>query len=612
MSMAMRCEPESPQTPSRAPGEVVEAGRAGVACEAVHLEGRLDVTAGQASDRGLRAENDDCMGLCLPEEPTRTLRGIAAVVADGVSSAEAGREAAELCVQNFLTDYFSTPDTWTVKHAARVVLTSLNRWLYAKSHASKDAHRGYVSTLSALVVKSRTAHLFHVGDSRIQRLRGGRLEPLTRDHTARISEQESLLARAMGMDAHLEVDYRELEVLPGDCFLLSTDGLHGWLPETELQDLLVAGLGAGRGCEKLCLELIGRAKEHGSDDNLTCQILRVDAVGPADRDEVVRELTQLPFPPPLAPGMRLDGYRVERELHASARSQIHLVIDEQTGERLAMKTPSVNYDDDPAYIERFVMESWIGRRIRHPNVVRVGERTRPPTCLYYVMEYVEGPTLAAWYAAHPEATVREKVALVEQIAAGLRAFERLEMVHQDVKPENVLVDGEGRVRIVDFGSCWVAGIQEIAAPIARDVALGTASYSAPETRWGETAGVRSDLFALGVVAYELLTGKHPYGEALERCRSPRDFSRLEYAPSYHHDPMVPVWIDGALRRAVSLSVGRRYEALSEFVHDLRHPNARFLREGHRPLVERDPVRFWQGVAGLLAVALGVALWAAAR
>ena len=106
-----------------------ERGSPGVAFSPVHLEGRLDLSAGQASEAGRRPINDDCTGLRIPEEPARTFKGVAAVVADGVSSAEAGREAAEVCVQNFLSDYYSTPDSWTVKHAATVVLTALNRWL---------------------------------------------------------------------------------------------------------------------------------------------------------------------------------------------------------------------------------------------------------------------------------------------------------------------------------------------------------------------------------------------------------------------------------------------------------------------------------------------------
>lgn len=593
---------------SRSPDSPLSGSRSGVASSAVHLEGRLDLTAGQASDRGLRTANEDCMGLRIPDASTRTFKGIAAVIADGVSSAEAGREAAEVCVQSFLSDYFATPDSWTVKHAAQVVLTAMNRWLYARSQGPHEAHRGYVSTFSALVIKSRTAYLFHVGDSRIYRLRAGVFLQLTRDHATQINEKERFLTRAMGMDVDLEVDYREVEVRAGDCFFLSTDGIHDWLDDREICARLSAGIDGSDSYEALCLRIIEDAKRAGSDDNLTCQLIRVDAVETAERDEMVRELTQLPFPPPLESGMRLDGFLVEREIHASARSQIYIVLDEASGQRLVMKTPSVNFEDDPAYIERFIMESWVGGRIDDPNVVRVISHPRRPSHLYYLTEYIEGPTLTEWRTSRSEVEIRDVVDLVRQLASGLRAFERQEMIHQDLKPDNVLVDSEGRARIIDFGSCWVAGIQEIAAPIARDVALGTASYSAPETRWGETAGTRSDLFSLGTVAYELLTGKLPYGEAIENCRAPSDFEALTYTPSYHHNPMIPVWIDGALRRAVELPVHRRYETFSEFVYELQHPNMRFMKDGHRPLIERDPVRFWRGVAAVLLGLEIATLW----
>ncbi|HEB88998.1 MAG TPA: bifunctional protein-serine/threonine kinase/phosphatase [Deltaproteobacteria bacterium] len=580
----------------------------GVGSSPVHLEGHLDLTAGQATDRGLRAANEDCMGLRIPEGPTRTLKGVAAVIADGVSSAEAGREAAEVCVQSFLSDYYGTPDSWTVKHSAQVVLTALNRWLYAKSHGTHEAHRGYVSTFSAVVFKSRTAHLFHVGDTRIHRLRGDRIELLTRDHSTRISDRDCYLARAMGMDAHLEVDYQEIEILPGDCFISTTDGIHDWIGTEEIAETVQEGLASGQPFEEICAAVAGRAKRAGSDDNLTCQLVRIDAVEPAETDELVRALTRLPFPPPLTVGDRIDGYRIERELHASPRSQIHLVVDEETAQRFVMKTPSVNFEDDPAYIERFVMESWIGRRIDHPAVVRIVDGPRPPRFLYHLMEEVEGETLGEWRAARETVEIRDVVELVEQIAGGLRAFERMEMVHQDLKPDNVLVDREGRARILDFGSCWVAGIHEIAVSIERDVALGTASYSAPETRWGETAGVRSDLFSLGTLAYELLTGQLPYGEAIESCRAPKDFERLEYVPSHHWNPMIPIWIDGALRKAVSLRAGRRYETFSEFIYDLKNPNPRFLRGENRPWIERNPTRFWRIVAAVLLVLELGTLW----
>lgn len=549
------------------------------------------------------------MGLRIPEDPLLTMKGVAAVIADGVSSAEAGREASEHCVRGFLTDYFSTPESWTVKRSAQVVLTALNRWLYGRSHRLLEAHRGCVSTFTAVVIKSRTAHVLHVGDTRAYLLRDGGIEQLTRDHATAITERERYLSRAVGMDAELDVDYRTLEVRSGDVLLLTTDGIHDWLRSEELRREVERGSAARTPFEEICRSLIERAKERGSEDNLTCQLLRIDALAPAQVDELHRRLTEVPFPPPLEPGMQLDGLRVERELYASRRSQIYLVTDLESGERLAMKTPSVNFEDDPGYIERFVMESWVGRRVEHPNVVRVIERELPRSYLYYLMEYVEGPTLNEWRAARSEVAIREVAELVTQIASGLQALHRKEMFHQDLKPQNVVVGSDGHARIVDLGSCWVGGIREIEAPIERDVALGTASYAAPENRWGETAGARSDLFSLGSIAYELLTGKLPYGEAIESARTPRDCQRLTYTPSSAHDPLIPAWIDGALRTAVAIDPRQRYAEISEFVHDLKHPNRAFQERPTLSLVERHPVGFWKGLALALAVAEIATLWA---
>lgn len=273
-----------------------------------------------------------------------------------------------------------------------------------------------------------------------------------------------------------------------------------------------------------------------------------------------------------------------------------------------MKTPSVNYDDDPAYIERFVMEPWIGRRISNPHVVQIVETGAPQSFLYYLMEWIDGVTLEAWIRAHPQPQIGLALDLLEQIVDGLRALHRKETWHQDLKPANVMIDSEGTVRIVDFGSCRVEGIEEITVPIERDIALGTASHSAPEARIGQAVGKRSDLFALGSIAYELLTGHLPYGEKTESALGPEDFERLEYTPSYHHNPMIPVWLDGALKTAVQPRPNRRYRTLSEFVYDLRHPNPVFARSTPRPLIERDPVRFWQGVAALTALGWAATLW----
>src|SRR5690606_290690 len=260
--------------------------------------------------------NEDSMGLLVPASAeVLASKGVCAVLADGVSSADAGREAAETCVQSFLNDYFSTPDTWTVETSARKVLSAINRWLYSRSNRFVDAAKGYVCTLSILVIKSRTAYIFYVGDTRVYRLRQGALEQLTRDHAVRVSGRTSYLARAMGLDSSVSVDLKRQAVFDSDVYLLTTDGIHDYLPAESMGRILAESADLQAACRRL----IAEAHAAGSPDNLTCQLVRVDALPDTTADEYVQHLTELPFPPELSPGMVLDGFRVERELHASAR-----------------------------------------------------------------------------------------------------------------------------------------------------------------------------------------------------------------------------------------------------------------------------------------------------
>lgn len=571
----------------------------------LHLDGQLQVTVGQASDKGLKADNEDAMGMRIPEGNVLTTKGIVSILADGVSAAEAGREASETCVQNFLSDYYSTPESWTVKNSAQKVLTALNRWLYSQSRRFTDERKGYVSTLSAIVLKSATAHLFHIGDSRIYRLRGGELEQITRDHAMHISDTQSYLTRAMGLDVKLDVDYQTLELQAGDTFFLSTDGVHDFIEDKLLARSIAV---QGDNLESVCQQLIATALENGSNDNLSCQLVRVDSLPPQQVDEVVSRLTELPFPPFLKAGLVIDGYKVLREIHASNRSQLYVVEDIESSERFCMKTPSVNFEDDPAYIERFVMESWIGSRINNTHVVKVVEGPRPRNFLYYLTEYIDGMTLSQWMGEHPKPPVEEVVYLVDQIGKGIRAFHRRETLHQDIKPDNIMIDKNGVVKIIDFGSCYVAGVAEINAPFQRDIALGTASYSAPEYTIKKRPSAQSDIFSLAVITYEMFTGSLPFDGKLEKCKKPQDFLNTRYTPGYQLNPHVPVWIDGALRKALRYHPERRHEEVSEFIYELSHPNKDYLEKRFQPLVHRDPVLSWKLLAGILALSQAATLY----
>src|SRR5690606_10765214 len=141
--------------------------------------------------------------------------------------------------------------------------------------------------------------------------------------------------------------------------------------------------------------------------------------------------------------MQFDGYRIVRELHASSRSHVHLAVDDASGIRVVLKTPSLDLRGDAAYLERFLTEDWIARRIDNPHVLKSRLPARKRHYLYTVSEFIDGQTLAQWMIDHPRPDLETVRGIVEQIARGLRAFHRLEMLHQDLRPQNLMIDATG-------------------------------------------------------------------------------------------------------------------------------------------------------------------------
>jgi len=549
----------------------------------------LSITTGQYSQKGRKAQNQDAFGVIAPPEPLLTTKGIVAVIADGVSSSEAGGEASKYSVKSFLNDYFSTPESWTVKTAGQKILTALNRWLYGQGYHLYGTHKGLMTTFSAIVIKSTKAHLFHVGDTRIYRLRDKVLECFTTDHRVQISKEKEYLSRAMGIELHVEIDYRTVSVQQGDYFIFSTDGVHEYIRSKDIiHNVLENTEELSKGCQKLT----DLAYQNNSPDNLTVQIVRIDSLPTQDVNDFYQKLTELPFPPPLSVGMSLDGYRILRELHASSRSQLYLALDEETQKEVVLKTPSINFEDDPVYIDLFLHEEWIGKRMNHPHVMKVHEQTRHRQCLYYVAEYIKGQNLRQWMHDNPDPALSEVRHIIEQIAVGLRAFHRMEMIHQDLKPENIMLDKYGTVKLIDFGSTKIAGLEEITTPIERINMRGTKNYTAPEYLLGYTGSIHADIFSLGVITYEILTGHLPYGTA-KIGQVPR---KMNYVSACHYKPSLPAWVDYALRVAVDPNPEKRYRSLSKFIHELSHPTHTV------PMLVRNPVAFWRGSAIISLIA----------
>ncbi len=560
------------------------------------MHSQLQISLGQSSDKGLKQRNEDFYGAYIPEDSTLDNKGIACAIADGMGSCANAQEASEHCVKSFLNDYFSTPETWSVKSSGAKILTAINNWLL--SNGNKDHANGMVTTFSAVVFKSTTAHIFHIGDSRIYRFRENKtsvdLEQITTDHRVWISDEKNYLSRAMGIDSHLDIDYKTLAIEQGDIFVMTTDGVHDYLSDQQIKEHLKTG----GNIEVKADKIVAHALELKSHDNVTCQIVKIENLPSQDANEVYNELTRLPFPPHLGPGMTMDGYEILEDVHASTTSQLYKVRDVESGELFMMKTPSENYSDDPAYIERFYMEEWAGKRIQSDAVLKIIEQTRQRNFLYFIMEYIDGITLKQWAEEHPSPDFELVIDIVNKIIKGLRVFHRLEMLHRDLKPENIMITTHGVVKIIDFGSVKIAGIQEISTPVERLELLGTKNYTAPEYLLGMEGSNRSDIYSLGVLVYNLLTGELPYSDRMSRELNWRTLNKIKYESSIKHNPMIPLWMDGAIHKAVKKDQRQRYDTFSEFLFDLTHPKESFM--GHAaPLLERNPTAFWKIATGFL-------------
>jgi serine/threonine protein phosphatase PrpC len=568
------------------------------------MSGQLAISIGQYSDKGRKTVNQDFHGVLIPQEPLLSLKGIAIVLADGISSSDVGHIASESAVKSFLSDYYCTAETWPVKLSAQRVIVAANSWLHAQTRQSQypsERDRGYVCTLSAMVIRSTTAHLFHVGDSRIYRVAGKALEQLTEDHRVVVSSEQSYLGRALGVNQQVEIDYRAMPIARDDVFMLATDGVYEYVNSRIVAETISR---EAADLDRAAKAIVEEAYRQGSPDNLTVQIVRIDAVPDGEASDVIAQGEELPCPPLLEARGTLDGYQIVREIHASSRSHIYLAIDGVDGSTVALKTPSLDLRDDPGYLRRFRMEEWIARRINSAHVLKPRPRNRPRNYLYVVMEFVEGQTLSQWMSDNPKPALETVRNIVEQIARGLQAFHRMEMLHQDLRPANVMIDKTGTVKIIDFGSTRIAGISD---DRPSNEILGTVQYTAPEYFLGAVGSQGSDIFSLGVIAYEMLTGRLPYGAKAAQARTRSQQRKLRYVSALDDAREVPFWIDEALRKAVHPDPSQRYAELSEFMFDLRHPNKKFMEAARKPLMERNPLLFWKGLAAALFAVIIVLL-----
>ncbi|RUR36598.1 bifunctional protein-serine/threonine kinase/phosphatase [Vreelandella populi] len=561
---------------------------------------QLLISYGQAFVAPDRRLHRSSMSVRFPDAPLLKVKGGCAVISDSVSRNTLAKQAGDLSVRGFLADYFSTPDHWDTKTSATRVLRALNSWCYSQSQHVKEG--GFVSSMSVIVFRKREAHLFHMGDTLVFRLRGAEFEQLTRDHITDIGGYH-YPSRALGMDGSVDIDYTHLGLKQGDIFLFTTRGVRGTLLPSDYVRLIrqdVSDLDAA--CERLASEAKQRAQERGYGGDQFCfQLVRIDELPEESPDDPGLIYGDLPIPPELAPGERLDGLEVIEVLSRNAQSRVYRVRDVYTEREMVMKAPSPELSLRNAYLEHFLLQQWVVERVNSPFVVKVVKPARPRRYLYYLMQHVEGETLRQWAERHPQASLIQRLDIANQLGKAVQALHHRDIIHQQITPDNILIDIHGQLILNDFSACHMREVDghRHSGELLRQI--GFNEHTAPEYALGDSTGRRSDQYSLASTVYWLLTGALPYQLTPNKLRSHTDLEELSYRSSRSLNPEISPELDDALRRALDPQRALRFRRLSEFLHALRRPLGRpVLHEASR----QEPRRhFWQGVAGVLLLLL---------
>lgn len=555
--------------------------------------GEIVLAAGFATATGPREDNQDFGGVHLGSALERVRHGVIAAVADGVSGGRQGRVAAELAVRALIEGFYAVPATLGPARAMQQPLAAYNRWLHAQGRGETMAM--CATTLTALALRGRRAHLVHVGDSRAWRYSGGRLTCLTADHVRPEPDMRHVLIRALGLEPELRLDHATVELADHDRLLLTTDGVHAVLSAARIAALLDRQASA----EATADELVEAALAAGSKDNATALVIDIVRLPPPDHDGILAGLSALPVLTPPEPGASLDGFRIGRVLSEGRYAILLAAEDTEDGSQVVLKFPRPHTLSTRAVRLAFARELLLAQRVSSPFVL-AAHPVRPgrQSALYCVQPLLEGETMAA-RLERGLPRLQEALEQAVRLVRAVSALHRLEVVHRDLKPENVMLTKDGGLKLIDLGVARLPRVEDFHG----DEIPGTPGYMAPEQFAGNAGDALTDQFALGVTIYRWLTGKWPFGEQ-EAFQRPR-FGRP--LPPSHHRPEIPSWLDNAILTAIQPDRNARFNDVVELLQSLEGGGPLLRQQRGRPLIERDPERFWQAVSALLALGLVLSL-----
>ncbi len=562
------------------------------------LKDNLTISFGGYSTKGNKKDNQDAFALKMSEGLDLELKGHVAVIADGVSSANCAAKASQMSVCHFIDEYLATPETWSVNKSTAKVISSLNNWLYSRQLVADDKglSEQWFSTFSALILKGERGHIFHIGDCQIVKINKDGYQILTKDH-ATVS---GTLTRALGAGSHIEVDHTSTSLAPQDILMLSCDGVHHFVQPKQIQQILSSEISLEKASKAICQ----LANEQGSNDNLTCLLIKVEQLPQQAFSQLVFTRMQQVVPPALRLGSKIDHYEILDVIQQTSRSHVYLAKDLLSEKLVVIKIPSVNFIDDTEYLTGFIKEGWIGEKINHPAIMKIYPRLQTSKFLYHVCEHIEGETLAVWMKDNPKPPLVKVRNILDQLIKILRVLQRQDIVHSDIKGDNFIIDSHGRIKLIDFGSGNVGSIKDSSIAEKAEFNQGTLNYSAPELFYGQESDHKSELYSLAVLIYQMLTSRLPYKEISQIDEVVKQYNLWRYKPLATYRKGLPSYMDRVMSKALAANPVNRYEHYSEFLAEFNaNDNADTNIVANIPLIERDPVKFWQGVSALLFLVL---------
>ena len=398
----------------------------------------------------------------------------------------------------------------------------------------------------------------------------------------------------------VRIDYAAEDLQAHDRLLLCCDGVHDTLGDRRIE----AALNRREGPEAAARDLVAAAIDAGSQDNVTTLVLDVLELPAADLGDLGLAVAALPMRNPPQAGETIDGYTLQTLISDGRYSRVFRAIDTQSGNTVLAKFPKPQaLGAEASARTAFLRESWVASRVQNPWIGAVIEPAAGRrTCLYLLQPFYEGETLEHRLLRKPSIGLTQGLEIATALAKAIAALHRAGVIHRDIKPDNVILERGGGLKLIDLGVARLPHLEAFAAP---DIP-GTPSYLAPELYAGDPGDERSDIFALGVTLYRAFScGAYPYGE-VEAFATPQ---HRRLAPLSQYRPDLPGWLETTLCKSLATNPADRFQDAFELAYELENNalSSAPARPRRRPLYERDPLRFWQVAAILLFLLLLMSL-----